>query len=177
MLLRSAVVLSLAVATLALSQDEQSWVEIHRQDEAKWAEQTGLSPFTVQQLWRLASHFADAADDDSRILFLDAGRLGRNHIVLVTYAGSDYCLGVTVFAKTRGYQKIWAEDQTPEGEGFCGAGAKVSVNDGRIVISTPSKPDRVEGEQSEFTEYSYEWNGKTYRFSGKWKMYGPVKSR
>jgi hypothetical protein len=91
----------------------------------------------------------------------------------VTYAGSDYCLGVTVFAKTRGYQKIWAEDQTPEGEGFCGAGAKVSVNDGRIVISTPSKPDRVEGEQSEFTEYSYEWNGKTYRFSGKWKGTAP----
>lgn len=169
------IVFFLVTATLTLAQNEQAWQEIHKQDETSWAVHTGLSPFTVHQLWRLASHFAEAANDDSRIQLLDAGSLGRNHIVLVTYAGSEYCLSLTVFAKMRGYEKIWTEDETPDGAGFCGADAKVWVSDGKIVVSTPSKSDRLEGERTEFTEYSYEWNGKTYRFTGKRKMYDPVK--
>jgi hypothetical protein len=132
------IVFFLVTATLTLAQNEQAWQEIHKQDETSWAVHTGLSPLTVHQLWRLASHFAEAANDDSRIQLLDAGSLGRNHIVLVTYAGSEYCLSLTVFAKTRGYEKIWTEDETPDGAGFCGADAKVWVSDGKIVVSTPT---------------------------------------
>jgi len=162
-------VLSLAAASVA--QDARSLTEVHEQDEAKWAQQTGLTPFAVHQLWRFASHFADTADDDSRIQFLDVDGLGRNHVLLVTYAGSDYCLTLTVLAYAKGYQELWTEDTTPEGMGFCGAEARVWISDHKIIVSVLSSPSRVEGGQVEISNYAYGWDGKTYRFTGKWKMW------
>jgi len=171
MIFRPALVLALIASTITLAQDSRSWSEIHKQDEAKWAAQTGLSPFTVHQLWRLASRFADTTDDDSRIQRLDVASLGRNHVVLVTYAGSEYCLTFTVFAQTRGYQKIWSEDTTPEGDGFCGTDPQVWITEGKIVVSMESNPPQTDNGRVEITNYSYEWNGKTYHFAGKWRTY------
>lgn len=117
----------------------------------------------------MASHFADASDDDSRIQLLETSNLGHNHILLVTYAGPDDCLNLTVFAQTKGYEKIWMEDQTPDGVGFCGEDAKVRITTGTVTVSIRSKPYQTDDARTEFTNYSYEWNGKTYRFAGKWK--------
>jgi hypothetical protein len=175
-ILRICFLLFLASANPSLAQDEHSWAEVHAQDEAKWAQQTGLSPFSVHQLWRLSSHFSNAADDDSRIQLLDTSRLGRNHILLVTYAGSDYCLSLTVLAYTKTYQKIWTEDETPDGTGFCGAEAKAGIlqeagmTDKTVFVSL-NTPEQHDSARTEFTEYLYAWNGTTYRFAGKRKMY------
>ena len=162
--------------TTGFPQDKSPWSEVRKRDEAKWAAQTGLSVFTVHQLWRLASHFASAADDYSRIELLDPWSLGRNHILLATYDSSDFCLNLTVFAKTKGYEKVWTEDQTPSGQGFCNANATVLVSEGRIVVRIPSEPARAEDGRPEFTQYEYGWNGNAYRFTGKKKLYGPVSS-
>ncbi|HKS74972.1 MAG TPA: hypothetical protein VJQ82_17325 [Terriglobales bacterium] len=168
--------LLLVATAVSMAQTKHSWAKVHEQDEAKWAQQSGLPPWTVHQLWRKASHFANASDDDSRIQLLDASSLGRNHILLVTYAGSEYCLELTVFAHTKGYQKIWTEEQTPAGTGFCGGDAKVWAQPGTIVVSTASNsagPDSRPG----FTKYSYQWDGETYRFAGQKKMYGNSPAR
>src|SRR5207253_10885532 len=99
----------------------------HQQDEREWASKTGLSPFTVHQLWRLASHFADTADDDSRIELLDISALGNGQTLLVTSSGSERCLSLTVFEKKTAYVKIWAEDQEPDAMGLCQEGTHVSA--------------------------------------------------
>lgn len=159
-------VLALAIGSVA--QDQESRIQVHQQDEGKWAQRSGLPAQTVHQLWRLASHFADSRDDDSRIQLLDTDRLGQNRTLLVTSAGSDYCLSLTVFSKTTVYQKIWTEDSTPMGEGFCGSEARVFIVDGRIVVSVPS--NSIQDNRTGTSNYSYEWNGRTYRFAGMWKM-------
>ncbi len=166
----------LAGTTTTFAQDKSLWSKVQKEDEAKWSVQTGLSVFTVHQLWRLASHFADAADDYSRIKLLDPWSLGGNHILLATYDTTDFCLNLTVFAKKKGYEKVWAEDQTPSGEGFCNANATVLASDGNILIRVPSEPAPADNGRPEFTEYQYEWNGKAYQFTGKRKLYGPVSS-
>jgi hypothetical protein len=165
----------LASATGLLAQKENVWNQTpHQQDEKEWAAKTGLSPFTVHQLWRLASHFADTADDDSRIELLDVSGLGHNQTLLVTSSGSEHCLSITVFEKARSYVKIWAEDQAPDEKALCQDGTHVSAGNGKILVSMPSKGDSAEGGRTEYTQYEYEWTGKTYRFTGTRKMYGPV---
>jgi hypothetical protein len=171
MVFRDWVLLLLVATSVSVAQSKHSWAKVHQRDEAKWAQQSGLPAYTVHQLWRKASHFAKASDDDSRIQLLDANNLGRNHVLLVTYAGSDYCLNLTVFVQTKGYPKIWTEEHTPEGTGFCGGDAKVRAQPGTIVIAMPSNSAGAD-DQPEFTNYSYEWNGETYRFTGRRKMSG-----
>src|SRR5436853_4520770 len=105
--MRLALALLLATATGLFAREENAWGQTpHQQDEKEWASETGLSPVTVHQLWRLASHFANPADDDSRIELLDISGLGHNQTLLVTWSGFEHCLSLTVFEKTTGYVKI-----------------------------------------------------------------------
>ena len=168
MIFRRCLLLLVAASLVSVAQSKHSWAKVHQQDEAKWARQTGLDPFLVHQLWRQASHFANASDDHSRIQLLDAANLGRNHILLVTYSGSDYCLNITVFVPTKGYPKIWTQERTPEGTGFCGGDVRVSAHSGTIVVSMPTHS----GGADVLTNYSYEWNGETYRFTEQHKTSG-----
>src|SRR5579862_625811 len=168
MIFRRCLVLLLAASVLSPAQSKHSWAKVHRQDEAKWAQQTGLDPFIVHQLWLKASHAANPSDDDSRIQLLDAANLGRNHILLVTYSGADYCLNLTVFVQTKGYPKIWTQERTPDGKGFCGGDVKVWAQSGTIVVAMPTSS----GGADVVTDYSYEWNGETYRFTGQHKASG-----
>jgi|HubBroStandDraft_6_1064221.scaffolds.fasta_scaffold771946_2 hypothetical protein len=161
MIFRRCLLLLVAASAVSAAQSKHSWAKVHQQDEAKWAQQTGLDPFVVHQLWRKASQVAKASDDDSRIQLLDAAHLGRDHILLVTYAGADYCLNLTVFVQTKGYPKIWTQQRTPEGTGFCGGDVKVWAQAGTIVVSMPARS----GGADVLTNYSYEWNGETYRFT------------
>ncbi len=173
--MRLALAFLLASATGLLAQQESVWNQTpHQQDEKEWAGKTGLSPFAVHQLWRLASHFADTADDDSRIELLDTFGLGHNQTLLVTSSSSEHCLSLTVFEKATRYVKIWAEDQAPDGKGLCQKGARVAARSGKILVSIPSEGESAEGGRTEYTQHEYEWTGKTYRFTGTRKMYGPV---
>jgi len=165
----------LASAMVLFAQTENVWGQTpQQQDEREWASKTGLSPFTVHQLWRLASHFADTADDDSRIELLDISGLGHDQTLLVTSSGSEHCVSLTVFQKKTGYLKIWAENQESDEMGLCNAGTHVSADNGKILVSMPSKGESAEVGRTEYTQYEYEWTGKTYRFTGTRKMYGPV---
>ncbi len=168
MIFRRCLLLLVAASAVSVAQSKHSWAKVHQQDEAKWAKQTGLDPFLVHQLWRKASQVPKASDDDSRIQLLDAAHLGRNHILLVTYSGPDYCLNLTVFVQTKGYPKIWTQERTPDGTGFCGGDVKVWAQPGTIVVSMPTHA----GGANLATNYSYEWNGETYRFTGQGKASG-----
>ena len=67
------VILALFVVSWARGQD---WEQVHREDDEKWPRTNGLSAFTVHQLWRMASTFADEHDDDSQITQVDVHSLG-----------------------------------------------------------------------------------------------------
>src|SRR5437868_4871723 len=125
-MMRLVLALFLASATGLFALEENAWSQTsHQQDEKEWASKTGLNPVTVHQLWRLASHFANPADDDSRIELLDIFGLGHNQTLLVTSSGPKHCLSLTVFEKATAYVKMWAEDQAPDGMGLCQQGTRV----------------------------------------------------
>jgi hypothetical protein len=158
-----------ASALVACAQD---WGQVHREDDAKWARVSGLTPAEVHSLWRMSSHYANEADDDSRIEKVDvSGLSSRNHTLVVTSAGNNYCLTLAVFRSTgkRTFERVWTEEQGPNQEQFCGtkAGdATVDIFDGEIWVEIPEhKLDRPG--QVELVDYRYGWNGHTYQFLGK----------
>jgi hypothetical protein len=99
---------------------------------------------------------------------------GQN-VLLVTAAGEPYCITVTVLITVParspsnfGAARIWSEDQTPEGEGFCSNATgdpEVSEKNGVIEITVP-EPPQASGKTG-YTVYRYGWVGKTYGFVGR----------
>jgi len=147
----------------------QNWKQVHKEDEAKWAKTTGLDPKIIHNLCRAASHAADEKEDDSRIADLDFQGLAERHdVLLVTYAGENNCLTLTVFRQFSEvkFEKIWSVERPPDAAGFCDtsfASARVDAANGAIAVRVPRSP----GEAGvNYTVYSYEWNGITYRLAG-----------
>jgi len=153
----------------------QNWKQVHKKDDEKWAKATGLDAFAVHKLWRAASRAPDEKDDDSRIANLDLeGLAGRHDVLLVTYAGEKNCLTITVFhqlSQTK-FDKLWSVEQPPGGAGFCDTdfgSASAEAVDGAVLIRVPRSMN--EGVVN-YTLYSYEWNGITYRFAGAKQVQG-----
>jgi hypothetical protein len=159
----------LLFSTGSLAQD---WKQVRRADESKWAKETGLDAGTIHKLWRQASRAANEKDDESRIGDLDLqGLAERNQVLLVTYAGEKNCLILTVFRQysATAFSKQWSVDQTPDGQGFCDSffgNASANVVKGVIEVRLPQAPDASNG-FANYVVYAYEWNGLTYRFTGK----------
>jgi hypothetical protein len=153
----------------------QDWKHVHKSDEAKWAKTTGLDPWTIHKLWRLASGTSDGKDDDSRIANLDLeGLAERHHVLLVTYAGEKNCLTLTVFnqlSETK-FEKLWSVQQPPDGSGFCDTAfgnVDAEAAAGSIAVRVPHP---LADGSAGFTVYNYEWNGIAYRFAGQHEMQG-----
>ena len=146
----------------------QNWKQVHKKDEEKWAKTTGLDVYTIHKLWRGASRAADEKDDDSRIANIDLDGLAERHdVLLVTYAGEQNCLTLTVFRQLSEskFEKIWSVEQPPDATGFCDTSfgsAKAQAENGVIKVRAP----RAQGEAgTSYKIYDYEWNGITYRLA------------
>jgi hypothetical protein len=161
----------LLCSTIALAQD---WKQVRKADEAKWAKETRLDPGTIHKLWRQASRAANDKDkdDDSRIADLDVeGLAERNQVLLVTYTGEKNCLTLTVFRQYSAttFSKLWSVEQGPDGQGFCDSpfgNASADVVKSVIEVRVPQAPDASNG-YANYAVFDYEWNGITYRFTGK----------
>lgn len=167
MRLRAILACIVVFSSLTFAQD---WKQVHKRDEAKWAKTSGLYPAIIHKLWRDASRVPDEKDDDSRIANIDLDGLAERHdLLLVTYAGEKNCLTLTVFRQVSEYKfdKIWSAEQPPDATGFCDtsfASAKADADNGAITVRVPrSISDGIVN----YTVYTYEWNGITYRFAGK----------
>jgi hypothetical protein len=161
-----------ATLTILLPLYAQDWISLHREDEAKWARKTGMSPFAINRLWRSTSHFADEQDDDSRIELLDTTSFAnRNQVLLVTSAGEPRCLTLTVFSKSTGFLKVWSEAQTPDGHGFCdnlGIPVRFTLSDRGIEVIVPRERHSPRASHADVEHYPYRWSGKTYLAGTKW---------
>jgi hypothetical protein len=167
------VILALFVVSWARGQD---WEQVHREDDEKWSRTTGLSAFTVHQLWRMASTFADEHDDDSQITQVDVHSLAaRKEILLVTSSGEPNCLSLSVFTVNShgNYRKVWAERQTPSGQGFCDTpfgDAEVQVFDSVIWVSVAQGKGERNPAETRIMVYQYGWENGTYKFIGNKRM-------
>ena len=156
-------------STTAFAQD---WKQVRKTDDAKWAKATGLDPGTIHKLWRQASNVPNEKDDDSRIANLDVeGLADRHQVLLVTYTGEKNCLTLTIFRQysDTSFSKLWSADKDPEGHGFCDSefgNASADVVKEAIEVRVPQSPDASNG-FANYKVYDYEWNGITYRFTGK----------
>jgi hypothetical protein len=147
----------------------QNWKQVHRKDDERWAKATGLDPVTVHKLWRSASQVANENDDDSRIANLDLDGLSERHdVLLVTYAGENNCLTLTVFRQLSDvkFDKVWSAEKPPNRSGFCDnnlGSAKAYAENGAVLVRVP-----LPGPQAgmDYTLYRYDWNGITYRLVG-----------
>jgi hypothetical protein len=143
----------------------QNWKQVHKKDEEKWAKATGLDVFTVHKLWRAASNVPDENDDDSRIANIDLDGLAERHeLLLVTYAGENNCLRLTVFLKLSDtkFDKVWSADHAPDGTEFCDSSigtAKAYAENGAVLVRVPPATAAA----GNYVLYRYEWNGITYR--------------
>ncbi len=153
----------------------QNWKQVHRADVAKWAKATGLDPSTVHRLWRQASQVTDEKEDDSRIAGLDVEGLAEHHdVMLVTYAGENNCLTITVFHQLSESQfsKVWSSEKTPDGSGFCDtefASAQADALNGAVMVRVPRS---LTNGLVNYTVYKYEWNGITYHLAGQKDVQG-----
>ncbi len=160
------------LATLACF--AQDWKHVHKADDAKWAKASGLDPWTVHKLWRMASTADDEKEDESRIANLDLQGLAERHdVLLVTYAGEKNCLTITVFRQLTDtkFNKLWSVQQPPDGTGFCdnaNGAADAGALNGVINVRVP----HASADGSNYIVYAYEWNGITYHFAGKTEMQG-----
>jgi hypothetical protein len=152
---------------IALPSLAQNWKQVHKKDEEKWAKTTGLDVYTIHKLWRAASRVPDESDDDSRIADIDLDGLAERHeIMLVTYAGENNCLTITVLRKLSEtkYDKAWQVDKPPDGAGFCDSSLgtpKAVAENGAIAVRVPRSAPTKDG--AIYTLYMYQWNGITYR--------------
>ena len=159
----------LLISSGSLAQD---WKQVRKADEAKWAKTTGLDPRTIHKLWRQASQVANEKDDDSRIANLEVeGLSDRHQVLLVTYTGEKNCLTLTVFRQYSAttFSKLWSVEQGPDGQGFCDSpfgNASADIVNYAIEVRVPQSPDASNG-YANYVVFDYEWNGLTYRFTGK----------
>ncbi len=162
---------------IAIGSLAQDWKQVRKADDAKWAKETGLDPGTIHKLWRQASHAANEKDDDSRIANLDVeGLSDRHQVLLVTYAGEKNCLTLTVFRQysETSFSKFWSVEQDPDGQGFCDnafGNASADIVNHAIEVRVPQSPDASNG-FANYKVYEYDWNGITYRFTGKRDVQG-----
>jgi hypothetical protein len=153
----------------------QDWKQVHKKDDEKWAKATGLDPWTVHKIWKLASTADNEKGDESRIANLDLEGLAERHdVLLVTYAGEKNCLTLTVFRQLSGtkFEKVWSVQQPPDGTGFCDTdlgGAEAEAANGVITVRVPHSAS--DGAINSLV-YGYEWNGITYRFAGQREVPG-----
>jgi hypothetical protein len=158
----------LAALTILLPLYAQDWISLHRKDEAKWAQTTGMSSFAIHRLWRSTSHFADEQQDDSHIEVLDTKSLAdQKQVLLVTSAGEPRCLTLAVFSKVTGFMKVWSADSTPNGDGFCdklGLPVRIAVTKSGIEVFVPQEPlnRRPSASHADVEHWVYHWTGKTY---------------
>ncbi len=146
----------------------QNWKQVHKKDDMKWAKATGLDPITVHKLWRAASQVPNEQDDDSRIASLDLeGLVERHDVLLVTYAGENNCLTITVFRQLSEdkFSKLWSVDKPPDGTGFCDTAFGTAEADALNGAVTVRVPRSVSDGSIHYTLYTYEWNGITYRLA------------
>ena len=175
----SPVVALVAACILLISSGSlaQDWKQVRKADEAKWAKATGLDPRTIHKLWRQASQVANEKDDDSRIANLEVeGLSDRHQVLLVTYTGEKNCLTLTVFRQysATAFSKLWSVEQDPDGQGFCDSpfgNASADVVKSVIEVRVPQAPNASNG-YANYVVYDYEWNGITYRFTGKRTVQG-----
>ena len=176
--MRAALAIALCVLSAWVKLFAQDWKHVHKADDLKWAKETGLDPTVIHKLWRLASHFPDEKEDDSRIFSVDiTGLADRHHVLLVTYAGEDNCLTLTVLRQysETSFSKLWSADQTPDAHGFCDTtlwhcecrGFKRCDRSSSGAFAVGRPPGAVN-----YTVYAYAWNGITYRFAGQREMLG-----
>jgi hypothetical protein len=144
---------------------------LRQEDEASWAQKTGLAPAAIHRMWLSSSHFADEKDDDSRIELLDTKSLaGLKQILMVTSAGEPRCLTLTVFSNGAEVLKLWSTDSTPEGRGLCdklGLSARFTMNQHGIEIIVPLDRHSVRSSYADVEHCHYRWAGKTYLASDK----------
>ena len=176
--MRLRVAIVLCVLLTAAAGFAQDWKHVHKADDMKWAKETGLDPTVIQKLWRLASHYPDEKEDDSRIFSVDISSLAdRHHVLLVTYGGEDNCLTLTVLKQysATSFSKLWSADQTPDAHGFCdtrfGTTYAEAVN-GVIAVRVAHSLSEDPPGAVNYTVYAYEWNGITYRFAGQREVLG-----
>jgi hypothetical protein len=156
----------------------QDWKQVRKADEAKWAKATGLDSGSIHKLWRQASHVANGKDDESRIANVDLeGLADHRHVLFVTYAGEKNCLTVTVFVQysATSFSKLWSVEQAPDGQGFCDSpfgNASADIVNHAIEVRVPQAQLDASHGFANYTVYDYEWNGITYRFTGKRTEHG-----
>ncbi len=172
--------LALVVACVLLTSTgllAQDWKQVRKADDAKWAKATGLDAGTIHKLWRQASNAPREKDDDLRIANLDVeGLSDRHQVLLVTYAGENNCLTLTIFRQysETSFSKMWSLDKDPDGQGFCDSefgNASAEIVNLALEVRVPQSPDASNG-YANYKIYGYEWNGITYRFTGKRDVQG-----
>ena len=156
----------LCCALLTLPSAAQNWKQVHKADEAKWAKTTGLDPLVIHKMWQAASRVADEQNDESRISDIDLDGLSQRHeVMFVTYAGEKNCLTITVFRQfsESKFEKVWSVDRPSDGAGFCDSDfgtARADADNGQILVRVPRS---MKDGAIEYTLYTYDWNGITYR--------------
>lgn len=146
---------------------QEDFTAVHREDFARWAQLTGLSPAGIHRMWRSTSHYASEADDDSSIDLVDVSSLrSRKQILMVTSAGLPRCVTVAVFSsQSPAFRKVWQAEQAANGSGFCdmlGSPAAVNVAQSGDIEITVAVP-REETNLPEVHAYTYRWDGSSYR--------------
>lgn len=166
-------VILLLAAGVASAQDS---AQLRLAEETKWAKASGLSPFVIHRLWRMASHFVDERDDDSHIVNVIVSKAQNGSaadIVLVTSPPEGICVTVTVLShpQNSSFAKVWSRDQTPDGDGFCSTpfgDVKVDFKDGVVSVFVPAvRTGHDSASKSAGRVYQYGWRGTTYGYIGK----------
>ena len=167
-----------ALLLLSAAGFAQDWKQVHKADEVKWAKETRLDQQTIHKLWRQASTAASEKDDDSRIANIDLeGLAEHHHILFVTYAGEKNFLTLTVFRQLSptSFSKLMSISQDPDGQAFCDSAfgsARAEAVNNIIEVGVPQAPSADSPGRIDYTVYAYEWNGITYRMTGKREMQG-----
>ena len=158
---------------------QEDFNEIHKEDFARWAGETALAPADIHKMWRSLSHYANEGDDDSSIELLDIKALSyRRQILMSTSAGIPKCITVAVFSSEVHHQRLWQENLGPDSYGFCdnfGIPVKVSVSrEGLIEVATAVYPDEQQPTRAVLREYSYGWDGGSYRWALTRDSFAPI---
>ena len=162
-------------STIAAAQD---WKQVRKADETKWAKETGLDAATIHRLWRQASQFPNEKDDESRIADIDLeGLADHHHVLFVTYSGEKNCLALTVFVQysETSFSKLWSTEKDADGQGFCDSPfgtASTDIVNHAIEVRVPQAALDASTGYANYAIYDYEWNGITYKLTGKRQEHG-----
>jgi hypothetical protein len=168
-ILGSSLLLALLSSSLvALAQyQQQDYVARHLKEDRELARKSGLLVADIRKL-RLLADIPD--DSDALIDSLNAKSLrSRNQVLLVTTSGNGHCLDLYVFEHRRkDFRLIWSATAMPGGAGYCRESSndpEAYVQAGRIVVKIPVF-DYQRGVPKATDFYTYNWNGKSYRYGG-----------